>query len=128
MFGSPLLTLAQKPEGSTKDGFMIEANWVGWRNQHEMTYYFVCNHHNFFFSTYKVNRINGKNPGDAKNWEKKEAKNRAENTHRTILDDEIIWGRNSFRGRAGRSVARGSPTATGTTSPSSTTTTANSFR
>jgi hypothetical protein len=74
---------------------MIEANWGGWRNQYEMTYYFVCNHHNFFFSTYKVNRNNGKNPGDPKNWEKKEAKNRAENTHRTILDDGIIWGRNS---------------------------------
>jgi hypothetical protein len=58
----------------TRDGFVIGADWGGWQNHYELKYYFVCKDRNFFFYALKVNRINGKDPGDLSNWEKKEIK------------------------------------------------------
>jgi hypothetical protein len=56
----------------TTDGFIVQADWGGWEHHYELKYFFVCKDQDFYFYKLNVNRINGKDPGDPRNWEKKE--------------------------------------------------------
>ncbi len=70
--GSEVKNFSLNAMNKTKDGFILDADWGGWEHHYELKYYFVCKDRNFFFYRLKVNRVNGKDPGEEKNWETKE--------------------------------------------------------
>jgi hypothetical protein len=58
----------------TKEGFMMDVDWGGWEYHYYLKYYFQCKSGNFFLYRIKKESIEGKDPGDLKNWIKKETK------------------------------------------------------
>jgi len=58
----------------TKQGFEMKVDWGGWQWHYYLQYYFKCKDGNFFLYKMKKESIEGKDPGDLKNWIKKETK------------------------------------------------------
>jgi hypothetical protein len=72
--GSEAKNFSLNSAEKTKEGFEIKADWGGWEYHYYLQYYFKCKDGNFFLYKVKMKSIEGKDPGDLGNWEKKETK------------------------------------------------------